>query len=232
MIFFLIRRLKVRNAARSSEFRLREVGPMGLHNVGLAGAVAAAMLAAVVVGEPAAMGATAVRAAMEVQPRPGCTAPRLSGHVVDVTLADMGSGMMGPSPGSYGTPGPQGMMTGSPGPHGMRMTLSVTPATVPAGTVSLRVSNKGRLAHEVVVLPLSSGQTAGQRVADSDEQRIDEAGSLGEVSHNCAAGAGEGIDPSSMGWATLMLRPGRYELVCNFPGHYDSGMYAELNVTR
>jgi uncharacterized cupredoxin-like copper-binding protein len=231
MTFFLIRKLKVRNAARSSELRLREVGPMQPRNVCLAGAVAAVMLTAVVVEEPAAMGATAVKAATEVQSRPECTAPPLSGHVLDVTLADMRSGMMGPSPGSYGTAGPHGMMTGSPGPHGMRMTLSVTPATVPAGTVSLRVSNKGRLAHEVVVLPLPSGQTAGQRAADSDE-RIDEAGSLGEASHNCAAGAGEGIDPASMGWTTLMLRPGRYELVCNFPGHYDSGMYAELNVTR
>ncbi|SNT43168.1 Sulfocyanin (SoxE) domain-containing protein [Streptosporangium subroseum] len=205
---------------------------MQLHDVCLAGAVAAVMLTAVVVEEPAAMSATAVKAVMEIQPRPECTAPPLSGHIVDVTLADMGSGTTGPSPGSYGTPGPYGTMTGGLSSHDMRMTLSVTPATVPAGTVSLRVSNKGRLAHEVVVLPLPSGQTVGQRVADSDEQRIDEAGSLGEASHNCAAGAGEGIDPSSMGWTTLMLRPGRYELVCNFPGHYDSGMYAELNVTK
>ena len=25
-------------------------------------------------------------------------------------------------------------------------------------------------------------------------------------------------------------RPGRYELVCNYPGHYRAGMYAELGV--
>ncbi len=29
----------------------------------------------------------------------------------------------------------------------------------------------------------------------------------------------------------MTLQPGRYELVCNFPGHYTAGMYTELDVT-
>ncbi|MFI6796290.1 hypothetical protein [Streptosporangium canum] len=200
---------------------------MRTHEVRLAGMVTAVMLAAAVVGEPAAMGATTATGA---QHRPECTVPSLPGHVVDVTLADTGSRMMSRSPGPSGSPGPYGTMSGSPGPQDTRMRLSVTPATVPAGTVSLRVANTGALAHEVLVLPLPSGQTVGQREPGSD-QRVDEADSLGEASHDCAAGKGEGIAPGSKGWITLTLRPGRYELVCNFPDHYARGMYAELDVT-
>lgn len=185
------------------------------------------MLAAVAVGEPAAMGVTTATGA---QHRPECTVPSLPGHVVDVTLTDMGSGMMSRSPGPSSSPVPHGMMSSGPGPQDTRMRLSVTPATVPAGTVSLRVSNKGALAHEVLVLPLPSGQTIGKREVGSD-QRVDESDSLGEASRDCAAGKGEGIAPGSKGWITLTLRPGHYELVCNFPDHYDRGMYGELDVT-
>ena len=29
---------------------------------------------------------------------------------------------------------------------------------------------------------------------------------------------------------TLTLAPGRYELICNLPGHYAAGMFTELTV--
>ena len=41
----------------------------------------------------------------------------------------------------------------------------------------------------------------------------------------------DGIAPGAAGWVTLHLDPGRYELICNLPGHYAAGMYAELDVT-
>ncbi|MFB9205022.1 sulfocyanin-like copper-binding protein [Nonomuraea spiralis] len=135
---------------------------------------------------------------------------------MDVSLSEMGSGMMSPGP--------------NPGSHGTRMRLTVTPSSVPAGKVSLRAYNAGVLAHEVVVLPLPAGQTPGRRVTGSDG-RVSETGSLGEASRTCGAGAGNGIAPGSTSWTTLTLRPGRYELLCNFPGHYAAGMYAELDVT-
>ncbi|GAA4672832.1 hypothetical protein GCM10023215_00150 [Pseudonocardia yuanmonensis] len=55
-------------------------------------------------------------------------------------------------------------------------------------------------------------------------------GSLGEVSASCAADSGDGIVPATTGWTTLTLPPGRYELVCHYPGHYRAGMYAELDL--
>ncbi|SFE81637.1 sulfocyanin-like copper-binding protein [Streptomyces mirabilis] len=153
-----------------------------------------------------------------------CGAPVLKGHAVDVTVGDMGPGMMGQPNGR--TP------MGGTGWQGMGMLrLHATPSTVPAGVVSLRVFNAGALTHEVVVLPLPAGQAPGERPIGSNG-RINEAGSLGEASRSCGAGAGKGVTPGAMAWTTVTLQPGRYELVCNLPGHYAAGMYSELDVTR
>ncbi|WP_331753329.1 hypothetical protein [Streptomyces sp. NBC_00637] len=97
--------------------------------------------------------------------------------------------------------------------------------------ISLRVFNAGpMMTHEVVVLPLAPGRSIGERPTHPDG-KIDEAGSLGEVSRSCRAGAGDGLPPGAAGWTTLTVHPGRYQLVCNLPGHYLAGMYAELDVT-
>jgi len=84
--------------------------------------------------------------------------------------------------------------------------------------------------HEVVVLPLPKGQSVGQRIVSSDN-KIDETGSLGEASNTCGSGAGAGIAPGALGWTTISLPPGRYEVLCNIAGHYASGMYTELDVS-
>jgi uncharacterized cupredoxin-like copper-binding protein len=155
-----------------------------------------------------------------------CTVPRLAGSVVDVTLIDMGGrGMMnGSAPGPMmGGNYPQGGY-----PQGM-MRIFADRHAVPAGMVSLRVANVGARTHELVVLPLAAGHLPGTRALGLD-RKVSETGSLGEASATCAAGAGEGIAPGAAGWVTLNLRPGRYELVCNLPGHYAQGMYTELDV--
>ncbi len=148
----------------------------------------------------------------------GCAAPSLAGTVVDVTLADSGGSMMGGGPGmgGYGSGG------------AMRIVTSTT--SVPAGRVSFRVANAGGLVHELVVLPLLAGHAPGGRQLGSDS-RVNEAGSVGEASRNCGAGAGDGIQPGAKGWMTLVMKPGTYELVCNLPGHYAAGMYTQLIVS-
>lgn len=171
----------------------------------VAGAVSALVLGISTTALLAATGAFR-SAAPTAWPAPGarCSAPALPGHVVDVTADDMGPGMM----------------NGHPDGYGMRMMRLVAhPATVPTGVISLRVLNAGALTHEVVVLPLPPGQGAGERVTGPDG-KVNEAGSLGEASRSCAAGVGDGITSGAMSWTTLTLPPGRYELVCNFPGHY------------
>ena len=139
--------------------------------------------------------------------RVAASVPQLGGTTVHVTAVDMGA-MMG----------------------GGRAGLVLDRASVPAGTVSLALTNAGRRAHELVVLPLAGGQQVGARTVGADGT-VDESGSLGEASRSGGADTGDGIRPGAAGWTTLDLPAGRYELICNIPGHYAAGMYAELTVS-
>ncbi|TPG17028.1 hypothetical protein [Pedococcus bigeumensis] len=120
-------------------------------------------------------------------------------------------------------------MVGGDAPMGARMMLDAAPASTSAGTVTFVASNMGWRTHELVVMPLSDQAAAGRRVAGADG-RVAEDDSLGEASSSCAAGSGEGIDAGAVGWVTLRLAPGRYELVCNLKNHYVNGMYEELTI--
>lgn len=143
-----------------------------------------------------------------------CSAPAgLPGTTIRVTLADMG----------------MTSMMGGDAPMGAHMRLRASASVVAAGQVSLVAENRGWRTHELVVLPLSPGASAGQRVPGPDG-KVSEAGSLGEASASCAAGTGEGIRAGAAGWVTLTLPRGRYELVCNLRNHYADGMYAEVDV--
>jgi uncharacterized cupredoxin-like copper-binding protein len=164
---------------------------------------AASLLAVALLGPPP--GAVMERA-------PACAAPSLPGTTVRVTETDMGAGMRG-----------RGM-------RGRGMRLAADRASVPRGQVSFAVTNLGSVPHELLVLPLPEGQGLGARAVGADGT-ASEAGSLGEASASCGAGKGEGIAPGAASWVTLDLPAGHYELLCNVPGHYLAGMYAELTVT-
>ena len=164
-----------------------------------------------------AAGSVAALAATGARPNGApatCSVPSSAGQQVQVVLADMG----GPS-----------MMGGGRMPAG-RMMLRVAPQTVSAGTVTFLAVNHGVRAHELVILPLAAGATAGARPIGTDNT-VDETGSLGEASRGCGEGHGDGIQPGQAGWVTVSLQPGRYELICNLQGHYAAGMFAELDVT-
>ena len=144
-----------------------------------------------------------------------CTAPaHLPGRTVNVMLADMGMTRM---------------MNGT-APLGAHMRLRAVPATVAAGTVTLVATNMGWRTHELVIVPLAEGAAAGQRIP-GPVGKVDEVGSLGEASRSCRSGSGDGIRVGMVGWVTLTLAPGRYELLCNLRNHYADGMYQELAVT-
>jgi len=144
-----------------------------------------------------------------------CSAPgSLPGRTVSVTLADMGMTQM---------------MSGI-APLGVHMMLRASPTTVAAGQISVVASNMGWRTHELVILPLTAGAVAGQRVPGPDG-KVDETESRGEASTSCANGTGDGIAAGTVGWTTVTLAPGRYELVCNLANHYADGMHQELAVT-
>lgn len=143
-----------------------------------------------------------------------CSAPSLPGGTVHVIVGDMG----------------MTSMMGGVAPLGGHMMLRALPTSVRAGQVSFVVGNMGWRTHEMVVLPLAPGQAAGQRTTGRDG-RVDETRSLGEASASCAAGPGEGIKSGSVGWITLNLPAGHYELVCNLRNHYANGMHQAFLVT-
>ena len=150
-------------------------------------------------------------------PNGSCSAPSLPGTVVDVRLMNMGGPMIGER-----TPKMDGWARGT-------MRIATSRRTVPAGTVSFRIANLGSLVHELVVLPLDRGAGVGQRTVGSDNS-VAETGSRGEASRTCGSAGGDGIVPGALGWVTLELPSGDYELVCNLAGHYAAGMYTSLHV--
>ena len=147
--------------------------------------------------------------------RTSCATPNLSGTVVNVVLTNMGGPMMGQGFGM---------------PYGGAMRLTTDLATVSHGPVSFLVTNVGSVSHEMILLPLPVSQIVGTRPMGGDG-KIEEAGSLGEASNTCGEGVGQGILPGASSWITVTLAPGRYEVVCNLPGHYAAGMYSQLTVS-
>ena len=99
-------------------------------------------------------------------------------------------------------------------------TFSLAPsvASVPAGKVTFDVKNYGTMIHEMVVV--KTEQTP-QQLAEPDGT-ANESTSVGEVA-DIEGGASKSF--------TLKLLPGHYILLCNLPGHYKGGMYAEFTVT-
>ena len=125
----------------------------------------------------------------------GCSVPSLSGLTVDVTLSDAGDAMMGQEP--------------------MMATLIADPATVPAGKVSFLAFNNGALARGWSCSHFPRTVLARGRLEPMARSASPRAWARRHDS--CAPGAGDGIAPGSVGWTTMTLKPGRYELVCDEP---------------
>jgi uncharacterized cupredoxin-like copper-binding protein len=95
-------------------------------------------------------------------------------------------------------------------------TLTPQHPTMAAGKVTFNVTNNGNLTHEFVVL--KTDQPAGSLLKGG---RADESGNVGELGD---------LAPGKSKALSLLLKPGHYALICNLPGHYKAGQYADLNV--
>ncbi len=93
-----------------------------------------------------------------------------------------------------------------------------TDLTVKAGKVKLTLKNSGKIVHEVVVLKTDQ---AADALKVGSSARVSEKDSVGEVSETA---------PGATKTSTLDLKPGKYVLVCNIPGHYSLGMRGTLTV--
>jgi uncharacterized cupredoxin-like copper-binding protein len=94
--------------------------------------------------------------------------------------------------------------------------MSPDPAEISAGTVTFEVKNEGTLVHEMVLIKTDKG--AANLGTDGE---ADEAGAIDEVA-DLPAGESKTLE--------LDLDAGKYALVCNLPGHYEDGMYADFTV--
>jgi len=86
-----------------------------------------------------------------------------------------------------------------------------------AGKVTVTAKNDGKAEHELVVLK-----------TDADPAKLPMKG--GEVDESTSVGEIPDVAPGKSASATLDLKPGKYAVICNLPGHYKGGMYGSLTV--
>jgi len=139
-------------------------------------------------------------------------------NVIKVSLWDKGAASMGML--GNGQMMGMGHMGGNMAMAPMGIKLSSQ--TVPAGLVKFEVTNDSKsMVHEMVVSPVNDEKTPlpySEKDVKVDE---DAAGHLGEVAE---------LEPGQKGGLTLTLKPGKYILYCNIPGHYALGMWTVLTV--
>ena len=104
------------------------------------------------------------------------------------------------------------------------MGITADPVTAKTGVVTFQFTNSSKdTIHEMIVMYLDDPTKPLPFL--SAENRVDEdkAGDKGEVSE---------LDPGASGTLTVFLKPGKYVLICNVPGHFASGMWTEFEVTK
>ena len=103
------------------------------------------------------------------------------------------------------------------------MSIAESPATVHAGPTTFTVANASDgMAHEFLIAPLK-GDVA-------DVPMTSETGRVNEDKLTDVKELGD-LEPGKSGSMTVDLKPGKYLLFCNLPGHYMAGMHTVLTVT-
>lgn len=133
---------------------------------------------------------------------------------VQVSLWDKGSDMPMTTGFAYGTPN----LDMSKATMGM----TATPTAVKAGKITFKVKNSSKdTIHEMIVMYLANPKDPLPYIAAENRVDEDKAGDKGEVSE---------LDPGASGTLTVDLKPGKYVLICNVPGHFATGMWTEFTV--
>ncbi len=149
------------------------------------------------------------------------TAPVQSAAAATMLTVSLWGDMAGPMPVDRGI----GMAKSANAAREVKPPMGVTifRHTVQAGAVTFSVTNHSeKTVHEMLVVPIKDVPTALPYVGGENRVDEDKIHSLGEVSE---------LDPGKSGSLTLTLKPGKYLLTCNVPGHYAAGMWTVLTVT-
>jgi len=102
------------------------------------------------------------------------------------------------------------------------MSVDVDKKQVVRGKVTFAVTNVSKsIVHELIVAPIKDENAT--MPYDEKEFKVLEENSthLGEVSE---------LEPGKTGSLTLDLKPGKYLLYCNVPGHFMDGMWTTIEV--
>ena len=103
-----------------------------------------------------------------------------------------------------------------------KMGINASPRQVRPGTVTFKVTNlASKIVHEVIVARLPDGM---------DKLPYDATTMMVKENNLQAFGSVNEIDPSRSAAITLSLKPGKYLLYCNLPGHYMAGMWTVVDV--
>ncbi len=112
------------------------------------------------------------------------------------------------------------------------MSLTVSPATAPAGDVTFVVKNTGTIEHEAVVLktnvaadklPITYGGDPPVPVKTGAD-KVSEDANIGETGD-------PNLKPGDTRTFTIKhMTAGNYVIVCNLAGHYGKGMHAPLTI--
>lgn len=89
--------------------------------------------------------------------------------------------------------------------------------SVAAGKVTFTVTNSGQVLHEMVVVPAPGGSQSLKQ----PDGTASEDGTLGEAPD---------VEVGKTTTFTVTMKPGKYSLLCNLPGHFANGMYADFTV--
>lgn len=133
---------------------------------------------------------------------------------VQVSLWDKGANMPMATGFAYGTPNLDMSKA--------TMGITATPAVAKAGKVTFKVKNSSKdTIHEMIVMYRGDSKEPLPYITDENRVDEDKAGDKGEVSE---------LDPGASGTLTVDLKPGKYVLICNVPGHFATGMWTEFTV--
>jgi uncharacterized cupredoxin-like copper-binding protein len=97
--------------------------------------------------------------------------------------------------------------------------IKLDKSSVPSGSVRFNISNDGKIKHEFVVL--KTNIAPGKLPLKNGEANEEIAASPGEVP-GIASGKKKTLD--------VVMKPGKYVLLCNLPGHYKAGQYTGISV--
>jgi uncharacterized cupredoxin-like copper-binding protein len=99
--------------------------------------------------------------------------------------------------------------------------VSASPASVAAGSVTFSAKNNGTMNHELVVFKTDLAEGALPLSGTAVDEMASSVTKKGEIAEFAAG---------TTGTVTLNLEQGKYVLICNVPGHYQQGIHMAFTV--